>query len=170
MGASEGFGARPMTMRLKLPPGGDVPPVLAARRLGLSLAQFEAALPELQQRSPPFPAADPTTGNFDLDAIDRWNGRKRPLVGYVYFVRCQDFIKIGFTADVPNRLVTLQTSSPFEVDLLLAFAADCKAEGALHRKFKHLRHRNEWFRSAPELLDHIEGLRTSGEILFEGRS
>lgn len=67
-----------MTMRFKLPPGGDVPPIVAARRLGLSLAQFEAALPELQKRNPPFPAADQTTGNYDLDAIDEWRRNRYP--------------------------------------------------------------------------------------------
>lgn len=67
-----------MTMRFKLPPGGDVPPVVAARRLGLSLEAFEAALPELQKRSPPFPSADTTTGNFDLDAIDEWRRNRHP--------------------------------------------------------------------------------------------
>lgn len=65
-------------LRFKLPPGGDVPPAVAARRLGLSLTQFEAALPDLQQRDPPFPPADPTTGNFDLDAIDAWRKARYP--------------------------------------------------------------------------------------------
>lgn len=65
-------------LRFKLPPGGDVPPAVAARRLGLSLTQFEAALPKLQQREPPFPSADPTTGNFDLDAIDNWRRARYP--------------------------------------------------------------------------------------------
>lgn len=67
-----------MTMRFKLPPGGDVPPSTAARRLGLSLEQFKASLPELQRRNPPFPAADPTTGNYDLDAIDEWRRNRYP--------------------------------------------------------------------------------------------
>lgn len=67
-----------MTMRFKLPPGGDVPPAVAARRLGLSLQQFEEALPDLQQRTPAFPPADPTTGNFDLEAIDAWRKARYP--------------------------------------------------------------------------------------------
>lgn len=67
-----------MTMRFKLPPGGDVPPVVAARRLGLSLEAFREALPALQARTPPFPPADPDTGNFDLDAIDAWRKARYP--------------------------------------------------------------------------------------------
>lgn len=65
-----------MSMRFHLPPGGDVPPIAAARRLGLSLEAFRAALPELTSRS--FPSADPTTGNYDLDAIDAWRRSRYP--------------------------------------------------------------------------------------------
>lgn len=69
-----------MTMRFHLPPGGDVPPIVAARRLGLSLEAFEAALRQpvdgLIARG--FPPADPTTGNYDLDAIDAWRRARYP--------------------------------------------------------------------------------------------
>jgi hypothetical protein len=65
-----------MTLRFKLPPGGDVPPVVAARRLGLSLEAFTDSLPLLVGRG--FPPADPTTGNFDLDAIDVWRRTRNP--------------------------------------------------------------------------------------------
>jgi hypothetical protein len=44
--------------------------------MGQSLAQFTAALPQLIERG--FPAADPTTGNFDLDAIKEWRRRRYP--------------------------------------------------------------------------------------------
>ena len=65
-----------MTMRYKLPPGGDCPPVAAARRIWLSLKDFKEQLPELTKRG--FPAADPTTGNYDLDAIDAWRKARYP--------------------------------------------------------------------------------------------
>lgn len=65
-----------MTMRFKLPPGGDCPPNVAARRMGMTLESFQAKLPALQARG--FPAADPTTGNFDLDAIDAWRKTRYP--------------------------------------------------------------------------------------------
>jgi hypothetical protein len=65
-----------MTLRFKLPPGGDVPPITAARRMGLSLDAFREALPDLVLRG--FPQADETTGNFDLDAIDTWRRTRNP--------------------------------------------------------------------------------------------
>jgi hypothetical protein len=55
----------------------DVPPAKAARRLHLTPAEFVAKLPELQRRG--FPAADPTTGMFDLKAIDSWMDRRSGL-------------------------------------------------------------------------------------------
>ena len=48
----------------------DVPPAKAARRLHLTLSEFERALPELRRRG--FPQPDETTGNYDLAAIDDW--------------------------------------------------------------------------------------------------
>ena len=62
-----------MAIRFKVPPG-DVPPEIAARRMGLALDAFLAALPRLKDRG--FPGADPDTGMFDLDAIDAWRRRR----------------------------------------------------------------------------------------------
>lgn len=56
----------------------DVPPEYAAKRLGLSLAAFLEKLPNLVARG--FPQVDPDTGNFDLEAMDRWcNARHQHL-------------------------------------------------------------------------------------------
>ena len=52
----------------------DVPADVAARRLGLDLGAFQLVLPGLLDRG--FPRADPTTGNYDLEAIDQWRRRR----------------------------------------------------------------------------------------------
>ena len=65
-----------MIMRFKLPLGGDVPPRVAARRLGLTLEAFKEFLAALICRG--FPGADDVTGNFDLDAIDFWRRSRHP--------------------------------------------------------------------------------------------
>jgi hypothetical protein len=54
----------------------DIPPEAAARRLGLTVEQFLEKLPALLQRG--FPAADQTTGNYCLEAIDQWRMRRFP--------------------------------------------------------------------------------------------
>ena len=54
----------------------DVPPEKAARRLHVTLAEFTVMLPALMDRG--FPGADPTTGMFDLEAIDLWRHARHP--------------------------------------------------------------------------------------------
>jgi hypothetical protein len=54
----------------------DVPPSVAARILGLSLEAFTERLPALLNRK--FPPADPTTGNYDLKAIEQWQNSRHP--------------------------------------------------------------------------------------------
>lgn len=55
----------------------DVPPAKAARRLHLTLAEFEQLLPRLFQRG--FPRPDPDTGNYDLKAVDQWMDSRSSL-------------------------------------------------------------------------------------------
>lgn len=54
----------------------DVPAKAAGIILGLTEADFRAKLPLLVARG--FPKPDETTGNFDLNAIDRWCDRRHP--------------------------------------------------------------------------------------------
>lgn len=72
--------------------------------------------------------------------------------GYVYLVSCGEFTKIGRAVNVKARLASIQNASPHECGLL--FSAHTGApdllEGMLHRQFKHLRHRGEWFRLSLE--------------------
>lgn len=64
-----------MAIRFSIEPR-DVPAAQAARRLGKSVTEFAAALPNLNARGFPYP--DPDTGNFDLIAIDRWCDARHP--------------------------------------------------------------------------------------------
>lgn len=59
----------PSPVRFRVEPG-DVPPEKAARRLHLTVEQFNEVLPRLLARG--FPPADPDTQMFDLEAIDQW--------------------------------------------------------------------------------------------------
>src|SRR5450631_2792594 len=61
--------ARSASIRFRVDPR-DVPAEKAARRLHLTPAEFGAKLPALLIRG--FPGPDPTTGMFDLAAIDQW--------------------------------------------------------------------------------------------------
>ena len=54
----------------------DAPAAVAARRIGLTEAQFSDKAAELYARG--FPKPDETTGLYDLDAIDEWRRRRHP--------------------------------------------------------------------------------------------
>lgn len=60
-------------IRFRVDPA-DVPPEKAAKRLHLTPQQFNEVLPRLLERG--FPAADETTGMYDLQAIDAWRARR----------------------------------------------------------------------------------------------
>jgi hypothetical protein len=76
-------------MRFRVEPR-DVPPEYAARRLGLKYPdEFEKKLPNLIARG--FPPADTDTGNYDLDAIDRWRMARHPhLYGDEHAMQARD--------------------------------------------------------------------------------
>lgn len=58
----------------RIPDRGDVPKALVAQRLGLAVADFDLRRPELEGRG--FPTPDPTTGNYCIEAVDRWRLRR----------------------------------------------------------------------------------------------
>jgi len=68
-------GPTPAEVRFRVDPA-DVPPEKAARRMHLTIERFKELLPKLLARG--FPAADPDTGNYDLDAIDAWRRSRYP--------------------------------------------------------------------------------------------
>lgn len=60
---------RSSPVRFRVEPG-DIPPEKVARRLHLTLGQFEDSKDRLFVRG--FPKPDPDTGMYDLEAVDRW--------------------------------------------------------------------------------------------------
>ena len=74
----------------------------------------------------------------------------------IYFVEGGDLVKIGMAEDVPARVARMQTGSPIQLRLLGSMPGDRDVERALHRRFRDLRVRGEWFRRADELHAYIE--------------
>lgn len=62
-------------MRFKVQPR-CVPPAIAARRLGITERAFREARAALAEHG--FPAPDPVTGNYDLEAIDQYIAARNP--------------------------------------------------------------------------------------------
>lgn len=83
----------------------------------------------------------------------------RCATSVVYFIRCCDFIKIGKAVNIEMRMSELQVGNPFPLTLLGTIPGGYDEEKNYHAIFCEARHRGEWFRITPELVD---GLRTLG--------
>ncbi len=58
--------------------------------------------------------------------------------------------KIGYSSNIPRRVLQLQTSNPFAICLLKQRDGCPTLEGAMHEKLRHLRVRGEWYSLTPE--------------------
>lgn len=88
----------------------------------------------------------------------RWPHRDQLLVDegeVVYFVRAGQYVKIGRSTAAAERIKLIRTDTPYRVTVLLTIKGGKSEETKLHEEFRHLRHRGEWFRAAPELLRFI---------------
>lgn len=90
-------------------------------------------------------------------------------LGWVYLVGSEgsDIAKIGYAANVEQRLIRLQTGSPVKLSILFKVRGDVRVERALHAAFAEYRTHGEWFRDRDVLwhcfdwlmeccLDHAE--------------
>lgn len=68
--------------------------------------------------------------------------------GWVYFIQCGEYVKIGLSSNVESRLKALQSATPYPLKLLkkLPVPNMARAEARLHRHFASVRHKGEWFR------------------------
>ncbi|WP_457299143.1 GIY-YIG nuclease family protein [Phyllobacterium sp. P5_D12] len=86
---------------------------------------------------------------------------------FIYFVSAAapGFpVKIGISQDRVARFFQLQNALPYDVDVLAIMPTkDPLLERRLHKRFKHLRLRGEWFERSQELLDYIQLLQDSDE-------
>lgn len=103
---------------------------------------------------------------------EKATGRRKPTVTgkptYLYFIECQEYIKIGLSVDPAERLKTLRksgngTNAPrgidlWEAQLMRAEPGTLEDEQAMHKKFAHLRVEGEWFKAEGDLLDYVDHL------------
>jgi len=89
--------------------------------------------------------------------------------GFIYFVRMENMgpIKIGFTKNVRKRLYSLNTSTPFPLQLLLSYPADEEEEEEIHDGLREIRLNGEWFLPHPFLLKEIEQIKKIMEDNYE---
>lgn len=73
----------------------------------------------------------------------------------VYFIQCNDDVKIGYSADVKQRLRALQTGNPTMLTLLATMKGDRTTEAYLHNIFASDRIQGEWFRLSQHIHDFM---------------
>lgn len=92
---------------------------------------------------------------------------QRRSVQTVYFIRCEEYVKIGISKNVTARLHQIRKGGgslfPRLLDvetseLIATEPGGLNRERELHQRFAHLRHTGEWFTEAPELTEYIDGL------------
>ena len=89
------------------------------------------------------------------------------MTSSVYFILYESdpaFIKIGFSDTPQKRMEALSVWCPIPMRLLATLSGWRTLEAELHARFEHLRHRGEWFRAEPELLDFVERVK-SGDVV-----
>lgn len=64
----------------------------------------------------------------------------------LYFLLCEDYVKIGYGYDPAQRCRASQVGNPFPVSLVGVMTGGEREERILHRTFRGLRFRAEWFR------------------------
>lgn len=78
--------------------------------------------------------------------------------GFIYFVRSDDYIKIGYTQNWTRRQRELARNAPTGIDLLFLMGGSKIEEAHLHSQFHEHRQNGEWFKAHPGLLMFIAGL------------
>jgi DNA-binding XRE family transcriptional regulator len=76
----------------------------------------------------------------------------------IYFIKQENYVKIGFTNRFKARLNDLQVGSPVKLEVLAIIEGDKKDEYTLHQKFNHICSNGEWFMYCDELKSFIDSL------------
>jgi hypothetical protein len=83
--------------------------------------------------------------------------RVRPNGEYVYFIREQNRVKIGYTMDIYARMKSLQTKAIYPLELLFVIKSTNAygLEEVLHKRFADLHLYSEWFTYGKPIKDYI---------------
>lgn len=65
--------------------------------------------------------------------------------GFVYFLRADDFVKIGYSLHPARRVIEVQTGLPYSMSSLHVYRGSLDDERRIHELFLADRFRGEWF-------------------------
>jgi len=69
--------------------------------------------------------------------------------GYVYFIKCRDKIKIGYSTNVNKRLKQFSVGNGEKLELIYKIQTDRYLESVLHKKYQNYHISGEWFEAEP---------------------
>ena len=99
-----------------------------------------------------------------VNALALKQAQRKPQ--FVYFVQCDERIKIGIARNPIRRLRSLQTGNSTRFKILAIIADDADLERAIHTKFESTRVSGEWFRKTDELEEFIERAKRCDSVGF----
>lgn len=66
-------------------------------------------------------------------------------VGHIYFIRCGEYVKVGFSTDHQSRLRNIAACTPYDVALEALHEGTRADEASFHKMLAPYRHKLEWF-------------------------
>jgi hypothetical protein len=72
-------------------------------------------------------------------------------VGHIYFARCNEYVKVGFSTDCQARLSAISACSPYDVELVGLHEGTVADERRFHKLLAPYHHKREWFRWCSEV-------------------
>jgi len=85
---------------------------------------------------------------------EAWEAAQK--VGWVYFLRGANEIKIGYSRNLPSRLEKLRNGNAFPVFICKVIPGDRATERRFHKRFAEYRLRGEWFDLRGKLSKYLE--------------
>lgn len=76
---------------------------------------------------------------------------------FIYIMRCGEFVKVGIARNVKIRLSNIQSSTPYQVQLVKSFYHPYarKREHEIHTLFMDYHVRGEWFKITEDKLAEL---------------
>lgn len=89
--------------------------------------------------------------------------------GFIYFVECAGYVKIGFTTEILGRMGGIQSHTPLDLRLLGFLTGPIQVEGRVQVACDKFHHRREWYRGDPELLEAVKMTSVNPRKLLKGK-
>ena len=90
----------------------------------------------------------------EMQKLEIWEAAQ--TMGYVYFLRGPNEVKIGFSRNLPARLEKLRTGNAFPVFICKIISGDRETERHFHKRFAEYRLKGEWFDLRGKLAKYLE--------------